>query len=118
MTPNKAIEYIDSIKPNCYAEADKYRWINELEGLVAREVMGLDGSGLNMPEDADKELSVPAPYDEIYPLWLAAKVDFFNREYSNYNNSAMMFSDRMDAYKSWYIRTHTPPARNFKHVMG
>lgn len=40
------------------------------------------------PEDGDKPLLVEAPYDGLYDLYLMSKVDFYNREADNYNNSA------------------------------
>ena len=39
MTPNKAIEIIDGLRPNTYSEEDKLRWINELDGMVQKLVI-------------------------------------------------------------------------------
>ena len=118
-TMNSVIEQIDGVKPNVFTEEDKYKWIATVDGMVSVDVLGqAEPTVYDIPEDADKPLLVPAPFDDVYALYVASMIDFHNREYNNYNNSAMMFSDRMDAYKSWYIRTHAATARNFKHVMG
>ena len=107
MTPNKAIEIVDSLKPNSYSEEDKLRWINELDGMVQRLVIQADNiNQYSYPEDMDKELLIPAPFDDVYTLFLEAKIDYYNREYGNYNNSAMMFEAQFSEYKKAYIREH------------
>ena len=110
MTPNKAIEKVDRLKPNSYSEEDKAGWINELEGMVQRLVFQQDEvAQLSFPKDMDKELLIPAPFDDVYTLFLEAKIDYYNREYANYNNSATMFEAQFSEFKKDYIRKH--PAR-------
>lgn len=133
MTPSKAIEIIDSLRPNSYSEEDKLRWINELDGMVKRLVFQWDENYIkgikeqyekgqitekeyneimdkmktySYPDDLDRELLIPAPYEEIYSLYLEAKIDYHNREYINYNNSATMFELRYSEFKKDYIRHH------------
>lgn len=119
-TMNKVIEYIDGVKPNVYTENDKYQWIARLEGMISSEVHMDDYPvTYNLPDDADTPLLVPAPYDDVYALYIAAQIDFFNKEYNNYNNSALMFAERLDQYKAWYIQRHKAGrAKNFRNVMG
>lgn len=105
MTPNKAIEIVDRLKPNSYGDEDKLRWINELEGMVQRLVIQSDEvKELTYPDDMDKELIIPAPFDDSYTLFLEAKIDYYNKEIGNYNNSAMMFEAQFGEYKKDYIR--------------
>jgi len=119
MTPNKVIEYVDRVKINMYTDEDKYTWMNTLEGLIVREVLGGEGSGLVFPDDADTELIVPAPYDDMYALYVMAMIDFHNREYDNYNNTVMVFKERLDQFKAWYVRNNRQAtADNFRNVMG
>ena len=108
MTPNKVIEIVDRVKPNSYTDEDKLRWINELDGMVQRLVMKrAEVEQYTYPNDLDRELLIPAPYDEdLYTLYVQAKIDFYNREYTHYNNTATMFELRYDAYKKDYIRNH------------
>lgn len=107
MTPNKAIEKVDRLKPNSYSEEDKMGWINELDGMVQRLVIQADDiKQYSFPDDMDKELLIPAPFDDCYTLFLEAKIDYYNREYANYNNSAMMFEAQFSEYKKAYIREH------------
>ena len=58
------------------------------------------------PDDMDKELLIPFPFDNVYELYLESMIDFYNREYANYNNSAAMFEARFSEYKKAYIREH------------
>lgn len=107
MTPNKVIETVDRLKPNSYSEEDKLGWINELDGMVQRLVVQADDvTEYSYPEDMDKELLIPAPFDGVYALFLEAKIDYYNREYANYNNSAMMFETQYSEFKKAYIREH------------
>ena len=110
MTPNKAIEIVDRLKPNAYSEEDKLRWLNELDGMVQSLVIQTDEvKQYSYPEDMDKELLIPEPYDNVYSLYLEAQIDYHNREYDYYNNSAMRFEALFSEYKKDYIRKH--PAR-------
>lgn len=105
MTPSKAIEIIDRLRPNSYADEDKLRWINELDGMVQRLVFQSDTiKQYSYPEDLETELLITAPYDDCYTLFLEAKIDYYNREYSNYNNTAVVFESHFNEYKKDYIR--------------
>ena len=107
MTPNKAIEIIDKLKPNSYSEEDKLRWINELDGLVQKLVFQNDDiTEYSYPNDMDTELLIPAPFDDSYTLFLEAKIDYHNREFAYYNNSAKMFEAQYSEFKKDYIRKH------------
>lgn len=111
MTANKAIERIDRLKPNAYGEEDKFSWLSDLEGMIQRTVFQRNEDEIvkmAYPDDMDKELLVPFPYEEIYPMYLAAQIDYENREYANYNNAAMNFNDRFSEYKKLYIMEHMP----------
>lgn len=110
MTPNKAIEIVDRLKPNAYSEEDKLRWIDELDGMVQSLVIQADEIiKYSYPEDMDKDLMISAPFENLYALYLEAKIDYHNQEYGNYNNAAMMFESQYNEYKKWYIRNY--PAR-------
>lgn len=107
MTSNKAIEIVDRLKPNVYSEEDKLRWIGELDGMVQRLVIQTDEvTEYVYPDDMDRELLIPAPFADCYTLFLEAKIDYYNREYANYNNSAMMFEAQFSEFKKAYIREH------------
>ena len=109
MTPNKCIEQVDSVKPNAYGEEDKFRWINDLEGMVQRLVWQAGAAApLQYPDDGDTELLIPYPFEDAYILFMEAMIDYHNREWDNYNNSVSMFYTRFDEYKKAYIRENLP----------
>lgn len=119
-TMNSVIAYVDSIRPNAYDEAFKCAHISKLDGIISKEVMQYDEAiTYSIPEDADTELLVQAPYDDIYSLYVMAMIDFANKEYGSYNNAMRMFNDRFESFKKDYIRSNLPPsAENFRNVMG
>lgn len=133
MTPNKAIEIVDRVKVNTYEEEDKLRWISDLDGMIKRLVFQWDERYLKeletqlknesltreqydelidktkpyyYPDDMDKELLVPAPFEDVYIFYLQAQIDYHNKEYANYNNSALRFETLYNEYKKDYIRKH------------
>ena len=88
MTPNKVIERVDKVRPNPYDEETKLGWISELDGMVNRLVIqNNEAQPYRYPEDMDIELLIPYPYENLYQLYVEAKIDFYNREYGIYNNS-------------------------------
>jgi hypothetical protein len=107
LTPNKVIESVDNKKPNAYDEETKFAWINELDGMVKKLVFQEENPmPYVFPNDLDKELLIPYPFDNLYDLYLESMIDYYNKEYANYNNSAMMFESRFSEYKKSYIREH------------
>ena len=117
---NTVIGYVDGVKPNAYTDEDKYRWINQLEGMLSTEVFH-DETPLcrEIPGDADKPLRVEHPYDELYALYVMAMIDLHNREYNHYNNAMTVFRMRLEQLKDHCLRTRSgTPAQKFRRVMG
>lgn len=107
MTPNKVIEIIDNLRPNAYNEEQKLRWISDLDGMVQRLVFQeTEVIQYSYPEDMDRKLLIPYPFDDVYAMYLEAKIDYYNREYKYYNNSVQTFENRFTEYKKAYIREH------------
>ena len=116
-TMDQVIGYIDRVKPNVYTDEDKCGWIGTLDGLVAREVLEGEGPSYTFPEDMGAELLLPPPFEDLYFLYVGAMIDFHNREYDSYNNMTLMFRERYEQYKAWYIRQNpTCKARGFRNV--
>lgn len=107
MTPQKAIETIDNMRPNAYGDELKLSWLNTLDGMVKRLVFQEEEAKPYVyPDDMDSELLIPHPFDSLYTLYLESMIDYANREYSSYNNSAVLFEARFSEYKKDYIRKH------------
>ena len=108
MTINQVIEYVDRVKPNAFTNEDKCRWINTLEGLISQAIHNEDAPEYTLPDDAETPLLVDSPYDGIYHLYVSAMIDFYHREYDDYNNTILMYSSMLDEFKKWHIRNHMP----------
>lgn len=116
MTPNKAIEYIDGIRPNVYDEEVKLRWIDNVDGMVKKLVFGHKKIvPYAYPDDMDTELLIKEPFDDVYSFYLESMIDYYNREYGNYNNSAAMFESRFSEYKKAVIRGEIDPILVCQH---
>ena len=59
-------------------------------------------------DDTETELLVAEPYDEMYVHWLAAQIDWYNREYEGYNNENAMFEAEYSVFRNAFNRTHMP----------
>ena len=118
-TINKIIEQVEEIKPNVFGEEVKFGWLSQLNGMICRIVMQQEETPeLKYPDDMDKDLLVPEPYEGLYALWLMAKIDFYNRDDDDYNNTMLMFNQMFDEYKKLYIRENMPrQAGGYKNVM-
>lgn len=116
-----AIGMADRLKPNAFSLEEKLAWINELEGNLLTLVHGKakkkkaqtemkpqEGRGLNytLPDDGERELLVPAPWDSLYWKWLCAMIDYANGEYDKYAASQIVANAAYADYAKWYVRTH------------
>ena len=118
-TMSSVIEHVDRVKTNVDLEDDKYEWMSRLDGMIAREVLHTELPAYDLPADADRPLLVQHPYDDLESLYGMARIEFYNHEYDHYNNAVLMFTERLDQYKAWALRTgHTCTARNFRNIMG
>lgn len=120
MTIIEAINQIDSLKPNTYSQSDKVRWLSALDGKVKTDIIDTHEGAVDTAfngyneESLDTELLIPYPYDEVYPMWLEAQIDYANNEYGKYNNSIAMFNTTYSAFERWYNRNHMPKGNSIK----
>lgn len=52
------------------------------------------------------ELLIPAPWDELYPHYLAMRIDLAHQDIDRYNNEAMVYEQQRRAWANQYNRTH------------
>ena len=110
MTINNAIAEAQKLHPDSIPDSIKVRWLSELDGKIMRETMFReDFAPYRFPKDADRELVVNEPYDNIYTLYIIAMSDFFSGEMENYSASAALFDTAYTEFRKNYIRTHIPP---------
>lgn len=115
MTIIEAINQIDAIKPNSFEQIEKIKWLSVLDGRVKKEIIdthedaeGVVFNGYSEDTPLDTQLLIPAPYDEVYLLWLEARIDHANNEYGKYNNSSVMFNNSYMEFWRYYNRNHLP----------
>ena len=110
MTINTAIEQSLRLHPDTIPDSIKCRWLSELDGKIMCETMHRkDFTPYRFPEDAERELAVGAPYDNIYELYIIAMSDFFSGELANYSASAVLFEQAYSEFRKNYIRSNMPP---------
>lgn len=119
---NEVMERVGRLKPNAIGEEEKARWLVELDGRTYQDLTKTDSPDREpvraWPEEGDRELLIPAPYDRVYDLYLTAMIEFYMREYSNYNNTVALFNEAMEDYRARYRQEHLPRARQYRNTMG
>lgn len=94
-----AVQRADALRPNPFSEQEKFQWLSELDGKIAREILKKeDFSPYTYPGGGDAELLADTPYTDIYLFYLCAMIDFFSRDYGEYNNSMLLFNSIFEQY--------------------
>lgn len=107
MTVREAIDQAKKMKPNDYSDDTIMVWVNEVEQLIQDKVyhISLDRlASYSLPQNDNTELLVPAPYDKLYRLYLAAQIDLFHGEYTSYANTSKAANEAISDYHAWYMR--------------
>lgn len=112
MTVQNAIDEANRLRPNDFTQAQKVRWLNELDGVIFREVI-LTHEGAPLCDysghgELSEELLVPFPDEGLYPLYLVMQYDLHNGETGKYHNSASAFETAYQTYANAYNRAHYP----------
>lgn len=113
MKIREAIEHVDEVKPNAFDSKAKVLWLNALEGRIAADVFLLAPVEIrqlqySLPEDLETELLVTAPHDDIYTLWLQAKIDEANGEYDRYQNTMQIYNEHYGNFLRWFASLYDP----------
>ena len=113
MTIGKVIERVDAVKPNAFDSETKVEWLNALEGRIAADVFLMAAEEIvqlhySWPADQDTELLVASPHDDIYGLWLQAKIDEANGEYNKYQNTMQIYNEHFGDFVRWFASTYEP----------
>lgn len=112
MTISDAILEIGRLKPHQYPEETIIRWLSDLDGKVAEDILrGSDSepeAGVlpYRPEDRLRTLLIPFPHEDVYVKWLMAQIDYANADFERYNNSMMMFQNQYESFVDAFTRAH------------
>ena len=124
MKLTKAVQNFRELCPNPYSTEQLVSWIAELDGMAILDVFA-SREGRPVPEgwspytvqDMEKELLIPAPYDNVYMDWLKSKTDYWQDE-SNYSNSSKVFNNGYMSFGDYWRRTHAPLERKQWKLLG
>lgn len=109
MTISEAISQTRKLSGNAVDDNTMCRWLSELDGrLMLDFYKGGEWMAYALPQDADHELLVPFPWDELYVHYLEAMVYYSNGEYERYRNSYEMYNKKELDYRQWYARNQLP----------
>lgn len=109
MTISEAISQTRKLSGNAVDDNTMCRWLSELDGrLMLDFYKGSEWMAYALPQDADHELLVPFPWDELYVHYLEAMVYYSNGEYERYRNSYEMYNKKELDYRKWYARNQLP----------
>ncbi len=118
MTLTEVIALVDTLKPNQYDKAQKVAWLSECDAGVWKNIIDAHERDADMPAtftgyttgDMDRALLAAAPHDLMYRYYLEMQIDLYNKEISNYNNTANIYNRAYADFASWYNREHMPRA--------
>ena len=107
-TVNNVLERVSRLKPNTVEDRDTARWIIDLDNRLRMELHAPPclPRPAAWPEDGDMPLFASGPYDDLYVYYTVAMIEFYQREFGNYNNSIILFNDRCADFRRWYRREH------------
>ena len=107
MKYSEAIDRANELRPNAIPDQRKAEWLYSFDAEQA-EVMGYEQERFIWPE-TDPELCMPAPHDNIYPLYLMAMIDNAQEESDLYMNDMAISNQATMEARAWYRRTHRTP---------
>lgn len=109
MTINKIITDVDILKPSAYTPEQKAGWIVKVDGMVNRDIVkSLTYTAPEYPTDGEAELLAPAPYDDMYMLFVEAQIARYQQDYEDYNNTILLFNDAFANYAKYWLRNNVP----------
>lgn len=120
MTIAQAIAQIDARKPNQYTSSDKIGWLSELDLRFWGEVVNshegyeeyADFEGYSGTASTGTELLIPDPYSAVYLSWLASRIDYYNAEFTRFDNTAAVYNTEYQAAANYWNREHLPLQKN------
>lgn len=107
------IQRVDACKPNAFTQVQKAAWIAALDGRIAVDVFLMDISETatlryDRMDTLEIEPLVAFPHDDIYDLWLQAKIDFANGEYNKYQNTMALYNECYGNFVRWFSSVYEP----------
>lgn len=114
MTVKEAIRLADELRPNAISDTNKWAWIFEIEGKIARHMEE------TVPQNTwprDSELLMPAPYESVYQLYLMCMIDLAQQDSALYADDMELFNGTYFDALAWWRRNNLPPDSGNWRVM-
>lgn len=110
MKITKIIQLADMIAPNKLPTEIKVHYLNEVEGVVATEVLMLSTADVPVytADDIDIEMLVKPPHDKLYLDYLISMIHFANGEYNKYANTFEKYNESLKEYHRFVFNTICP----------
>lgn len=116
MTINQVISRLDELRPNAASAEVKAAWCIALDSRLRCELLDLPATPISFPEDADRELSAHAPYDDLYPLYCTAMLELIGGDTARYANSMAAFEKLLDSFARQSAKNFSRPVEGFRNV--
>lgn len=118
MTREQAISIFRGMYPAVnFSDTVMGGWIDTLEGMVQTEILEKLPNHVHLPEE-DGALTVPAPYDGVYPMWLLTMTYFWHGEYNNYENAKASFERELSRFSKYLMRMMPPHKECGNIILG
>ena len=112
-TFKEILDRVDDRVPNAFSTRAKLRWLIGLNGRLAAEVFMLDIDTVRaLPQDPDQAKDaqplISFPHEEIYELWLEARIHHANGDYKAYQNTMEVYNRSLSEFRVWYHSSYDP----------
>lgn len=122
MTVGECVARADALRPNAVSEAEKVRWVCELERQLIHEFYPRyqpeekeetpeDGEPVKeetpAPLGRESTLSGSGAFERMYTLYLMSQIDLAEQEMEAYSVDAALYQQAMDEFRKDWNRTHT-----------
>ncbi len=115
MTVREAMAAVRSLTGAAVEEASLCRWLSELDGRVARELLGREAPSPYSPEEGERELLLPAPWDGgVYVHHLEAQSYYASGEYLRAENARVLSESALLAWCRLRRRETLPERTSWK----
>lgn len=102
LTVSQVLEQVDSLLPNNLGHEEKLHWLHQAECFVLCDEG--DAALPSRPMAEDDELTVTAPYDELYRHYVEAQIHYVCGETERYNNAMLRWNELLHGWRSFCLR--------------
>ena len=123
MTIQQALDKADEMRANTMSRKLKLSFLNKCEQMVWIEIImkhfhteaEAQKPEIDETTDPDTALLIPAPYDDLYWLYLCSEIDYQNQEMDKYNNDRARYEHARQEAGDWINRTR-PSLTSFMRI--